>query len=96
MIQCLRVEGVTDIIGIAKYEFQAERAKKLGPLKRSYCIPVLIQYRKMMKLTASWGVDQVYECVGGETDALDQSVHMCRMGGQVVMLRGSIFWTPAD
>ncbi len=39
-----------------------------------------------MKLTQGWGVDQVYECVGGDTDTLDQAVAMCRPGGDAIML----------
>jgi len=86
MIQCLRVEGVADIIAIAKYDFQAEIAKKLGAKDVILLIPGVNPVEEVMKLTGGWGVDQVYECVGGNTDALDESVAMCRPGGNAVML----------
>ncbi len=85
-IQCVRIEGVSDIIAVARYGFQAEAAKKLGA-KEVVCIedgddPV----EGVMKLTGGWGVDQVYECVGGDTDAVEQGIHMCRPGGKVIMI----------
>jgi L-iditol 2-dehydrogenase len=86
MIQCLRVEGVKDIIAIAKYDFQADMARKLGATEIIVLNQEIDPVKEVMRLTAGWGVDQVYECVGGETDALDQSVSMCRMGGSAVML----------
>jgi L-iditol 2-dehydrogenase len=86
MIQCLKVEGVKDIIGIAKYEFQADEARRLGATEIVLLEPGVDPVKEVMRLTDGWGVDQVYECVGGETDAIDESVAMCRMGGQAVML----------
>jgi L-iditol 2-dehydrogenase len=86
MIQCLRVEGVKDIIGVAKYEFQAEIARQVGATETIVLHHGVDPVAEVMRLTGGWGVDQVYECVGGETDALDQSVAMCRFGGQAVML----------
>ncbi|RPI87078.1 MAG: hypothetical protein EHM41_06295, partial [Chloroflexi bacterium] len=86
MIQCLRVEGVKDIIAVAKYDFQADIARKLGATETIVLNKDLDLVKEVMRLTDGWGADQVYECVGGETDALDQSVSMCRMGGKTVML----------
>ncbi len=40
---------------------------------------------EVMRLTEGWGVDQVYECVGGETDALQESLAMIRPGGKIIM-----------
>ncbi len=86
VIQCLRVEGVKDIIAIAKYDYQADLAMKLGATETIILNEDVDPVKEVMKVTAGVGVDQVYECVGGETDVLDQSVSMCRMGGQAVML----------
>jgi threonine dehydrogenase-like Zn-dependent dehydrogenase len=86
VIQCLRVEGVKDIIAIAKYKFQAEVAKKLGATETVVLDNNVDPVEEVKRITSGVGVDQVYECVGGETDALDQSIGMCRMGGQAVML----------
>ena len=39
----------------------------------------------VMRLTQGWGVDQVYECVGGNTDALQEAVGMVRPKGKIIM-----------
>ena len=49
-----------------------------------------------MKLTGGWGVDQVYECVGGYTDAVDQSTKMLCPGGKVIMIGGASKPSPID
>ena len=51
---------------------------------------------EVMHLTGGWGVDQVYECVGGLTDAVDQSTRMCHPGGDVLMLGGASGPRPID
>jgi L-iditol 2-dehydrogenase len=38
------------------------------------------------EISGSWGPDQVYECVGGESDALQQSIDMCCRGGKVILM----------
>jgi threonine dehydrogenase-like Zn-dependent dehydrogenase len=86
MIQTLRAEGVADIIAVAKYDFQAEAAKRLGAKEIILLDGEVNPVEEVMKLTDNWGIDQVYECVGGNTDALDQAVAMCRPGGNAVML----------
>ena len=96
MIQTLRAWGVTEIIAVAKYPFQGEIALKLGAreviLMNGNSDPVL----ELMRLTGGWGVDQVYECVGGLTDAVDQSTRMCHPGGNVLMLGGASQPRPID
>ena len=88
LIPCLIACGVTDVIAIAKYSFQAQAARNLGAKmvvdleSGTEKDPV----KAVLSLTNGWGVDQVYECVGGETDALDQSISMVRKGGKVIML----------
>jgi threonine dehydrogenase-like Zn-dependent dehydrogenase len=86
MIRCLQIEGVTDIIAVAKYDFQGDMAKKFGASDVIILNEGVDPVEEVKKLTAGWGVDQVYECVGGETDALDQSVEMCCPGGKAIML----------
>jgi len=86
MIPVLRAAGVTNIIGVAKYEFQAEVAKRVGAKEVVVMHKGTDPVQEVMKLTGGLGVDQVYECVGGETDALDQSVAMCAPGGAVISL----------
>ena len=86
MIQVLRAQGVTDIIAVAKYEFQADFARRFGAKETVVLHDGVDPVKEVMKLSDGWGVDQVYECVGGETDALDQAVGMCRPGGDAIML----------
>lgn len=86
MIQMLRVEGLTDIIGVAKYDFQAQHAQRFGAKETIVLQNGVDPVEEVMRLTGGWGVDQVYECVGGDTDALDQSIAMCRPGGDAIML----------
>jgi threonine dehydrogenase-like Zn-dependent dehydrogenase len=86
LIPCLRAQGVRDIIAIAKYEFQAEKAQQFGAKETIVLHPGVDPVHEVMRLTAGQGADQVYECVGGETDALDQAVAMARPGGVAVML----------
>ena len=59
-------------------------------------IPENDPVEELLKLTGGWGVDQVYECVGGLTDAVDQSTHMCHPGGNVLMLGGASQPRPID
>ena len=95
-IQCLRVAGVTDILAVAKYEFQAKAAKQVGAREVVILREGIDPVEEVMKLTGHWGVDQVYECVGGNTDAVAQSVSMCCMGGNVIMLGGASRPRPID
>jgi threonine dehydrogenase-like Zn-dependent dehydrogenase len=96
MIQCLRAEGVTHIIAVAKYDFQGALARRLGAgeviIHQDGGDPVA----EVMRLTDGWGVDQVYECVGGQTDAVDQSIAMCSDAGNVIMLGGTSQPRPID
>jgi len=95
-IQCLRVEGVTDIIAVAKYEHQAEIARKFGANEVVLISDQIDPVNEVMKLTGGWGVDQVYECVGGYTDAVDQSTKMLCPGGKVIMIGGASKPSPID
>jgi len=96
MLQCLRVEGITDIIAVARYENQAEAARELGA-KEVVLIPSGgSPLEAVRRLTGGQGVDLVYECVGGMTDAVAQAVAISATAGSVVMLGGSSRPTPID
>lgn len=86
MIQCLRVEGVSEIIAVAKYSFQADAAREMGAKEVVLLEPGLDPVEEVDRITGGCGVDQVYECVGGESDAINQSIYMCRKGGSVIMI----------
>ena len=85
IIQVLKAMGIANIIGICKYPFQAEVAKKCGATE-------IVMYNKdtitddMRKLTGGEGVDQVYECVGGGSNAIDEAIHFTTRKGKVIML----------
>ncbi len=86
LVQCLRARGIADLIAVARHEFQAEAARRLGARD-----VVLLQggvdvVKEVATLTAGHGVDIAYECVGGDSDAVDQCLAMCTAGGTVVML----------
>ena len=88
VIQCLRAAGVTTILAVAKYEFQAEVARGLGATMAIVVGTPPDPAEATRTLGSGVGVDQVYECVGGATDGVNVAVQMCRPGGKVVMLGG--------
>ena len=96
MIQCLRARGIRDIIAIAKYPHQAALARRLGAGEIVVLEPGLDIVKEVLKLTAGVGVNQVYECVGGHTDAVAQSLEICAKGGKVVMIGGAPKTRPID
>lgn len=96
MIQCLRARGMRNIIAIAKYPHQAALAKRLGAGETLVLEPGRDVVKEVMKLTAGMGVSQVYECVGGHTDAVAHSLEICGKGGKVVMIGGAPKTRPID
>jgi threonine dehydrogenase-like Zn-dependent dehydrogenase len=96
MIQCLRARGIRDIIAIAKYAFQAELARRMGARDTVVMNPGADPVKEVMKLTAGMGVNQVYECVGGQTDAVANSLAICGKGGKVMMIGGASRPRPID
>lgn len=85
-IQCCRAEGVDNIIAVARYDFQADVAKQFGAKEVISMESGVDPVKEVLRLTGGAGVDQVYECVGGDTDAIDESIQMCRPGGNVIMI----------
>ena len=85
LLQVLRAKGIPNLIGICKYPFQAELAKKCGATQT-------LLYDKdtvvtdMLKLTGGQGVDQVYECVGGSSNAIDEAIGFTTRQGKVIMM----------
>jgi threonine dehydrogenase-like Zn-dependent dehydrogenase len=85
LIQCLRLAGA-NIIAIARHKFQAEAARRLGAHFLLILDHSFDPVAEVMELTRGKGADQVYECVGGEGNTLNQAIAMCRMGGKVIMI----------
>lgn len=85
LLQVLRTKGIGRLIAICKYPFQAELAKKCGASD-------VVLYNKdslideIMSLTGGNGVDQVYECVGGRSDAIDDAIHFTTRQGKIIMM----------
>lgn len=84
MLQCLLAVGVRDVVAVARHEFQAEIAGSLGA-GTVICTGSASDSSAVIDGLRD-SADQVYECVGGTADTLQQAVDMCRAGGQVIML----------
>ena len=86
LVQCLRSAGVLNIVAVAKYAFQAEAARRFGAREAIALEERTDVVAGVMRATQGVGVDQAYECVGGETDTLDLAIALCRPGGTAVRL----------
>jgi len=95
LIQCLRLKG-TAIIAIARYTYQAELAQQLGASHIVTLASNVKPVEEVLRITGGIGADQVYECVGGQGDTLNQAIAMCRMGGMVVMVGEFYGLRPVD
>lgn len=84
MLQCLRAAGVRDVICVARYPFQAEVAQHLGAAE-AICLDDAPDAVAAVN-TLARGVDQIYECVGGKADTVQQAIDICKPGGKVIML----------
>jgi len=84
-IQCLKAAGLKDILAISKYDWQGEMARKFGATEVVVTGGKLDPVKEVRRLTQDWGVDQVYECVGGNSDALQDALRMVRTKGRIIM-----------
>jgi L-iditol 2-dehydrogenase len=96
VIQCLRVAGVSTIIAIAKYEFQAAAAQRLGASETIVIEAGRDLADAVRPLVRGAGAEQVYECVGGATDGVNLAVLMCRPGGTIVVVGAFTGRPPLD
>ena len=94
VIQCLRVAGVSTIIAVAKYEFQAAAARRLGASETIVIEAGRDVADAVRPLVRGAGAEQVYECVGGATDGVNLAALMCRPGGTIVVV-GAFTGRPA-
>jgi len=83
-LQVLRAVGVRDIVAVAKYPFQADMARSLGA-SATVCLAETAEAANRLRSLAGTA-DQVYECVGGTADTLQQAVDLCRRGGKVILV----------
>lgn len=84
-IQCLKAAGLKDILAVSKYEWQGEMARKFGATEVIISSGRSDSVKKVGHLTQGWGVDQVYECVGGNSDAMQEAIGMVRPKGKIIM-----------
>lgn len=85
LLQVLRAKGIPNLIAICKYPFQAELALKCGASHTViYNKDTLVS--DVLALTDGQGVDQVYECVGGNSDAIDEAIGFTARQGKIIMM----------
>ena len=83
-LQALRAIGIRDIVAVAKYSFQAEAARLLGARATVCLADTQDAVDKLRHLIGA--ADQVYECVGGNADTVQQGIEICRRGGKIIIL----------
>jgi threonine dehydrogenase-like Zn-dependent dehydrogenase len=85
LVQVLHKKGIGNLIAICKYPYQAELARQCGASE-------VVLYNKdtlvgdVTKLSGGDGVDQVYECIGGRSDAIDSAIHFTTRQGKIIMM----------
>jgi threonine dehydrogenase-like Zn-dependent dehydrogenase len=84
-IQCLKAAGLKDILAISKYDWQGEMARRYGATEVIVTGGKTDAMREVKRLTQGWGVDQVYECVGGNTEVFQKIPGMVRPKGKIIM-----------
>lgn len=85
LIQVLRAKGITKIIAIGKYSFQLDLAKQCGASETViYNEETLLS--DILELTHGQGVDKVFECVGGNSNAIDEAIGFTTKQGIIVMM----------
>lgn len=85
MIQVLHAKGAAKLIAICKYPYQAELAKKCGA-SDVVLYDAETTVREVMDLTDGNGVDLVFECVGGKSNAINDAIHFTTRQGRIVMM----------
>jgi len=86
LIQAAKARGVHQIIAVARYEFQASLAEKLGADDVVCSERGEDPVRAVMELTNNKGVDQAYETAGGRSEAPSECLAFTRRGGKIVTL----------
>ncbi len=95
LVQLLKASGALRIAAVCKYPFQAELARQLGATDTViYDHDTVV--RQMLNINGGAGYDQVYECVGGESDSIDEAIHICKPKGRVIMLGLFTGYRPLD
>lgn len=85
LLQVLHAKGISNLIAICKYPYQAELAVKCGASQVLLYDKNAIK-QDMLALTNGQGVDQVYECVGGKSNAIDDAIGFTTRQGKIIMM----------
>jgi threonine dehydrogenase-like Zn-dependent dehydrogenase len=83
-VQVLKARGISNILVVARYSFQAEMALRLGASQAVSADGDIV--KRVHEFTNGRGADQVYECVGGNSDTIGRAIELCAIGGKVVMV----------
>jgi 2-desacetyl-2-hydroxyethyl bacteriochlorophyllide A dehydrogenase len=82
-LQAALIQGASDVYVVGKYEFQLEKARKLGAT-------AVINAKnenfseKIMEITSGKGVDKVIEAVGGASSVISDVLDVTRKKGTIV------------
>lgn len=84
MLQVLRSRGVSQVLVVARYPFQAELAMLLGAKETVLSDGDVLG--RINEFTDGRGADQVCECVGGNSDTIGLALELCAIAGKIVMI----------
>jgi L-iditol 2-dehydrogenase len=84
LLQVLHTRGVSNILVIARYEFQAKKAMELGAAETILSSGDVMA--AVRKFTDNQGADQVYECVGGNSDTIGLALDLTAIAGKIIMI----------
>lgn len=85
LIQVLKTHGIANIIAVCKYQFQADMAVRCGA-KHTVLYDKDTVADQVLALTDGKGVDQVYECIGANSNAINDAIGMCTAKGNIIMM----------
>ena len=85
LLQVLHAKGISNLIAVCKYPYQADLARKCGASEVVLYNSETIK-ADILTFTGGQGVDQVYECVGGRSNAIDDAIGFTTRQGKIVMM----------
>jgi threonine dehydrogenase-like Zn-dependent dehydrogenase len=84
LLQVLHSRGVSNVLVIARYEFQLKKAMELGVGEAVLSSGDVVA--AVSKFTDGMGADQVYECVGGNSDTIGLALDLTAIAGKIIMI----------
>ncbi len=83
-LQVLGSLGIRNTVAVAKHPFQAELAQRFGAGVTVCLADSPDAVSEVRRLVGA--ADQVYECVGGTSDTVQQGIELCRPGGKIIIV----------